>query len=391
MEPKTKTEPFAQSAVDLMKLAKVTVDEFFEIPVSAREELVQELADGLETIFQDYTTFVASCGTKQSYIPSLPPLTRCNQESRLGILWKKASAWVGITQPNAKKKATPEGSYHHRPTTSRGTQRLYIRLNTLHYVLAVLHSIDKSLSFFGRGQSRSPHNRLGGPGSASRRRIAPTRFEQARASLQGAILHVSEVAAYRLIFVDSNQWFSEGPYVGGVAAARIRPSLRVLKQNLNLLVTVLTERAQPVAVREVMKAVREAFLMALLAGGSDRAYARSDSELVEEDLGSLRRVFCSSGEGLVAEEVVEREVEVAEGIVGLMALPMEKLVEEFTTVACEASGLGLGGVVQKVPMPPTTGRWNRSDPNTLLRVLAHRNDDVANRFLKRTFQMAKRK
>lgn len=60
--PKSKTEPFAQSAVDLMRLAKVTVDEFYEIPVSSREDLVMELADGLETLFQDYTAFVASCG-----------------------------------------------------------------------------------------------------------------------------------------------------------------------------------------------------------------------------------------------------------------------------------------------------------------------------------------
>lgn len=60
--PKSKREPFAQSAVDLMKLAKVTVDEFFDIPVTARDEMVQDLADGLEAIFQEFTNFVASCG-----------------------------------------------------------------------------------------------------------------------------------------------------------------------------------------------------------------------------------------------------------------------------------------------------------------------------------------
>jgi len=60
--PRSKTEPYAQSAFDLMRLAKVTVDEFFEIPVSAREDMVQNLADGLESIFHEYTSFVASCG-----------------------------------------------------------------------------------------------------------------------------------------------------------------------------------------------------------------------------------------------------------------------------------------------------------------------------------------
>lgn len=45
-----------------MKLAKVTVDEFFEIQVGARDELVQVLADGLESLVQEYTSFIASCG-----------------------------------------------------------------------------------------------------------------------------------------------------------------------------------------------------------------------------------------------------------------------------------------------------------------------------------------
>lgn len=45
-----------------MKIAKETVEEFFEIPIGVTEELVQDLAAGLEHIFQDYITFVASCG-----------------------------------------------------------------------------------------------------------------------------------------------------------------------------------------------------------------------------------------------------------------------------------------------------------------------------------------
>lgn len=169
-----------------------------------------------------------------------------------------------------------------------------------------------------------------------------------------------------------------------------------------MLVSVLTDRAQPGAVKEVMRAAFEAFLMVLLAGGSERAFVRSDYDTVMEDFRSLKRSFCTSGEGLVAEDVVDREAEVVEGIIALMGLPTERLIEEFSIAACEASGIGgLGGGGeggaetpgrQKVlPMPPTTGRWNRADPNTVLRVLCHRNDDAANHFLKKTFQLSKRR
>jgi hypothetical protein len=50
--------------MELMKVARATVDEFAEIPASAKDEVVQDLVDGLESIFQDYISFVASCGTK---------------------------------------------------------------------------------------------------------------------------------------------------------------------------------------------------------------------------------------------------------------------------------------------------------------------------------------
>ena len=45
-----------------MKLAKDIIDEFFEIPIGITEDLVYYLAEGLEQLFQEYTTFVASCG-----------------------------------------------------------------------------------------------------------------------------------------------------------------------------------------------------------------------------------------------------------------------------------------------------------------------------------------
>ncbi|XP_008785335.4 protein unc-13 homolog [Phoenix dactylifera] len=383
--PRSKSEPYAQSAVDLMKLAKVTVDEFFEIPVGARDDMVQDLADGLETLFQDYVSFVASCGTKQTYVPPLPPLTRCSQDSTVVRLWKKASSPcnAGVDLPKASMNA--EGQ-EPKPSTSRGTQRLYIRLNTLHYVLAHLHSLDKSLSFFSRGRGPSPSGRA----ANSNRRLAPSyHFDLARSSVQSAIQHVSEVAAYRLIFLDSHRSFYDGLYLGDVADARIRPGLRILKQNLTLLISILIDRAQPIAVREVLRAAFEAFLMVLLAGGSERAFIRSDHEMILEDLRSLKKSFCMCGEGLVADDAVDREAEVAEGIVGLMGLSTERLIEDFSIAACEASGLG--GAGHKLPMPPTTGRWNRTDPNTILRVLCHRDDDAANRFLKTTFQLPKRR
>ncbi|XP_020225841.1 protein unc-13 homolog [Cajanus cajan] len=373
--PKSKSEPYAQSAAELVKFARTTVEQFFQIPIGITEDTVQELADALESLFQDYVIFVAACGTKQSYMPSLPPLTRCNRDSKLIKLWKKASPCGS----NLSELDHIHEGHHPKPSTSRGTQRLYIRLNTLHHLLTHINTIEKTLS-------HTP-----GVMASSNRKLTGPYFETLNSSIPAACQHVSEVAAYRLIFLDSNSVFYGSLYFGDVANARIRPALRILKQNITLMTTLVADRAQALAMKEVMKASFDAFLMVLLAGGNSRVFNRSEHAMIQEDFESLNRVFCTCGEGLIAEDLVQREAAVVEGIIALMGQYTEQLMDDFSTATCETSGIGVMGNGNKLPVPPTTGRWNRSDPNTILRILCHRNDRAANHFLKRTFQLAKRR
>ncbi|KAH9755588.1 hypothetical protein KPL71_015831 [Citrus sinensis] len=144
-ESESKSEPYAQSAVELMRNAKDTVDDFFEIPIGITDDLVHDLADGLQQLFREYTTFVASCGARHSYLPTLPPLKRCNSDSKFSKLWKKASPCTVAVEDVQQINGSNEG-HHPRPSTSRGTQRLHIRLNTLHYLVSYIHSLDKTLS-----------------------------------------------------------------------------------------------------------------------------------------------------------------------------------------------------------------------------------------------------
>ncbi|CAK8570600.1 unnamed protein product [Lathyrus sativus] len=387
--PKSKSELYAQSAAEFMKLAKTSVEEFFQIPIGITDELVQELADGLEGLIQDYMMFVAACGSKQSYIPVLPSLTRCSRDSKILQLWKKASPCATNLSELDHITGTNEG-HNPRPSTSRGTQRLYIRLNTLHYLLAHVHSLEKLLSQNLGLVPSTRHCFTNNLKTQSNKSGAY--FEILNSEIQAALQHVSEVAAYRLIFLDSNSVFYESLYVEDVANSRIRPALRILKQNLTFMTTLLLDRAQPMAMKEVMRASFDAFLMVLLAGGSSRVFNRSDQAMIQEDFESLNRVFSTCGEGLVSENVVEREAAVVEGVIGLMGQNTEQLMEDFSIATSETSEVGvMSNNGQKFPLPPTTGRWHRSDPNTILRVLCHRNDRAANNFLKRTFQLPKRR
>ncbi|CAL0316731.1 unnamed protein product [Lupinus luteus] len=387
--PKSKSEQFAPSAAELMKLAAATVEECFQVPIAITEDLVQVLADGLEILFQDYIMFVAACGSKQSYIPVLPSLTRCNPDSKLIKLWKKAAPCTsGCEQQHCTKVIHEAHHHHHKQSTSRGTQRLYVRLNTLHYLHTHIHSLDKAL-YLNPGVV--PSNRIRFAKNRRDQSSTSSYFESANLCIQAACQHVSEVAAYRLVFHDSRSVFYDSLYVGGVARGQIKPVLRILNHNISLLTTILTDRAQSLTLKEVMKAAFNSFLMVLLAGGSSRLFVRPDHEIIREDFEHLRRVFSNCVEGLIADNGVEGETALVEGVIALMSRSTEQLMEDFSVVTSEGSGIGILGNRQNLPMPPTTGKWNRSDPNTILRVLCYRNDRAANQFLKKTFQLAKRR
>ncbi|KAE8735981.1 hypothetical protein F3Y22_tig00000218pilonHSYRG00100 [Hibiscus syriacus] len=382
--PKSKSEPYAQSCEELTRSVNQMVKDFFDIPIGITDDLISDLAQGLEQIFQEYTTFVASCGSKQSYVPSLPPLTRCSRDSKFFKIWRMANPCsVGIQDMH--QLITTE-KHHTRPSTSRGTQRLYVRLNTLHYLSFHLQSLDKTLTLSPRVSTTKP-NHL----TDTRKHHGPSKsyFEHVNVAIQSACDHISEVAAYRLVFLDSKTLFYDSLYVGEVVNARITPLLRVLKQNLTLLTAILTDRAQALAMKEVMKACFEAFLLVLLAGGHSRFFERSDHQMIEEDFESLKMVFCTCGEGLIPDDVVQREAEPVEGVVMLMGQTTEQLAEDLSALTSESNGIDAIGSGQKLPIPPTI-RWDKGDPNTILRVLCHRNDRDANLFLKRSFQLAKR-
>lgn len=333
----------------------------------------------------------SSVGSKQNYIPVLPPLTRCHRDSKFIKLCKRATPCsIALEDPILHDIGPGKESLLSRPSTSRGTQRLYIRLNTLNFLLTHLNSLDKTL-FISCRDSRNC-TCVGANKKHHRNKISsPSYFELSRSSITTACQLVSEVAAYRLTFLDSNSVFYESLYAGGMVNSRIQPVLRVLKQNLTLLCAILSDHAQPLAIKEVMKASFEAYLMVLLAGGHSRYFYRSDHELIKEDFRNLKKTFSTCGEGLVAEDVIEKEAEIIEGVIDLMGENTEQLIEDYNVVTNETSGLMVEGTVDKLPMPPTTGMWNRTDPNTILRVLCHRVDRTANQYLKRSFHLGKRR
>ncbi|KAK7405541.1 hypothetical protein VNO78_06942 [Psophocarpus tetragonolobus] len=58
-----------------------------------------------------------------------------------------------------------------------------------------------------------------------------------------------------------------------------------------------------------MKASFDAFLMVLHAGVSNGVFNESNHQSIQEDFDGLKKLFCSFGEELIVENVVEKEAE----------------------------------------------------------------------------------
>ncbi|MCH82083.1 hypothetical protein A2U01_0002880, partial [Trifolium medium] len=160
--------------------------------------------------------------------------------------WKKAAQCNTGYEDTNQVNGTQEG-HNARPLTSRGTQRLYIRLNTLQYLFTSIHSLEKTIS---KNPGIVPSNRLRFANNRRTQTNNTSYFENVNFSILAACQHVSEIAAYRLVFHDSSSAFYDKLYVGGVTRGQIRPLLKIMKQNLIQMSTILTDKAQPLAMKE---------------------------------------------------------------------------------------------------------------------------------------------
>ncbi|KAA3456483.1 DNA topoisomerase 4 subunit B [Gossypium australe] len=121
----------------------------------------------------------------------------------------------------------------------------------------------------------------------------------------------------------------------------------------------------------------EGFVWVLLDGGPCRAFSDSDIILMEEDLLTLKEFFIADGEGL-PESLVEQEAKFAERILHMFSLQTETVIQMLMT-ASELISMGLDSNKQ--------GHTNLGDAHTLMRVLCHKKDREASKFLKVQYQL----
>ncbi|KAK8610409.1 hypothetical protein V6N13_081567 [Hibiscus sabdariffa] len=354
-DPKATRERFALSAVEVLRIVDEAFEAFFLLPISMHAAFLPDLAAGIDGCLQHYIFMAKSGCVSSTYVPTMPPLTRCSQRSKLPSVFK----WKEKTY-----KKPQGGAANANGNDCFGTPQLCCRINTLLYIQTQLDGLAK------REMSHSHDIAL----------------KLSAAACEEGIQQLCEAMANKVIFHDLSHLFWDGLYVGEVPSSRIEPFLQELDHHLEVMSSTLHENVRTRAITQVMKVSFDCFLLVLLAGGPARAFTLQDYETIEEDFKFLTDMFWSDGDGLPA-ELIEKFSTTINEILPLFKTDTDTLIEKFRNVTLESCSCSSKS---KLPLPPTTGQWGPTEPNTVLRILCYRNDEVAAKFLKKTYQLPKK-
>ncbi|KAG2634622.1 hypothetical protein PVAP13_2NG173900 [Panicum virgatum] len=342
--PGANRENFAPSSVEMLRVIGETLDAFFELPIPIHPALLPDLTTGLDRSLQLYVSKAKSgCGTRNSFMPQLPPLTRCEVGSKL--LFKKKEKPQNL-QVRVSQNGTTNGN------DPLGLPQLCVRLNTLQYIRDGLD----------------------------------IKFELCQAACQEGIQQICETTAYKVTFYDLGHVLWDTLYVGDTATNRVEVLLRELDPVLETISGMVHNKVRNRAITALMKATFDGFLLVLLAGGPLRAFTRQDSQVIEDDFRALRDLYLADGDGL-PEELVDKASSQVKNVLPLFRADSESLIERFKRMMVESNR---SASKNRLPLPPTTGHWSPNEPNTVLRVLCYRSDETATKFLKKTYNLPKK-
>ncbi|KAM0859118.1 hypothetical protein ACQ4PT_047402 [Festuca glaucescens] len=364
--PGANRDNFAPSSVEMLRIIGETLDAFFQLPIPMHPALLPDLTAGLDRSLQLYVSKAKSgCGSRNTFVPELPPLTRCEVGSKL--LFKKKEK-----PQNPQHRVSQNGSTN--GTDALGLPQLCVRLNTLQYIRSELENLEKKIKTCLRNVESAQADITDG---------LEVKFELCQAACQEGIQHLCETTAYKVTFYDLGHILWDILYVGDTASSRVELLLRELDPILETISGTVHIKVRNRAITALMKATFDGFLLVLLAGGPLRAFTCQDSQIIENDFRSLRDLFLADGDGL-PEELVDKASSQVKNVLPLLRADSESLIERYKRMMAASASKG------KLPLPPTTMHWSPNEPNTVLRVLCYRHDEAATRFLKKTYNLPKK-
>ncbi|PKI41406.1 hypothetical protein CRG98_038178 [Punica granatum] len=375
-EPLSSQQKQAASAVEVFRIIEETVDQFFGWNLRMNMTHLQAL---LSVIFHSLDAYLLKVSEqlvdKKHLLPSAPPLTRYT-EMNIPIIRRKVIEFtLNDNTVNGKLAAST-------------ISKLCIRLNTLQYIKKQIGILEGGLRKSWAELRSIENHKLGKeePPESSEEdfltydetvdELFVSTFTCIKDSSTDAIGKICDLIGSRMVFWDLRDTFLLWLYRDTVEDARLDRFLPQFDTVLDHICGVLDDSLRDLVVLSICRASLEGYVWVLLDGGSSRAFSDSDVLLMEDDLNTLKEFFIAEGEGL-PRSIVDQESKVAEHILHLYSFQTDVLIQMLLN-ASEHISSGLDS--QKRGNVP-------EDAQILIRILCHKKDREASKFLKRQYQL----
>uniref|UniRef100_A0A1D1XXQ8 GTP-dependent nucleic acid-binding protein engD n=1 Tax=Anthurium amnicola TaxID=1678845 RepID=A0A1D1XXQ8_9ARAE len=371
-EPLSSQQRLAASVVEVFRIIEENVDQFFNFNIPMDIIHLRSLLIG---IFQSLDTYllrlVSKLVDKKHLYPNVPALTRYKEA--LNPFMKKKS--VEYTVLEGKIINQLDGL-----TASK----LCVRLNTLHYIREQVDTLEESIKKSWK-QIHPVMDQFPGviiEGSETWTESIDelfTIFDEIRRTSFDASNMICDFIGTRVIFWDMRDTFLFSLYRENVENARLDVVIQQLDSILNHICDLVIETLRDQVILSVCQASMEGFLWILLDGGPSRAFSEVDISMVQEDLNMLKELFIASGDGL-PHAVVQKEAKLTQQILDVYELKTQTIIEMLMSASEHIS-------VESDPRKQE--KRLATDADTLLRILCHKKDREASKFLKRHYHLPK--
>lgn len=379
-EPLSSQQKHAVSVVEVFRMIEETVDQFFGLNLPVNITHLQALLSLVIHSLDAYLTKMVGQLVEKSHLyPPAPSLTRY-EETLVSIPRKKM---VELKILDDKYSNT---------LNQLTLSKLCIRLNTLQYIRNQIGLLEDAMRkswelvrpsvkrrWFNNVEEEAPEmlERTMSMSEESIDELFATTFDGIRNSITDAVAKHIDFTGTKAVFWDLREKFLFQLYHGGVERARMDSVLPNVDSVLNQICGLVDDTVRDTVVLSIFHASLEAYLWVLLDGGPSRAFSDSDIILMEDDLRALQDFFVADGEGL-PRSTVEREAKFAHQVLSLFSLQTSSIIQMLMTASEHIS-----------TRVQSRGHGHRSldDANTLIRILCHKKDTEASKFLKRQYRL----
>lgn len=384
-EPLSSQQRMATSIVEVFRIIEETVDQFFGLNLSMDITHLQAL---LSIIFHSLDAYLLKLLNqlvdKNHLYPLAPSLTRY-EETVIPIMKKKV----------LEHKLLEDGVCN--KLNELTVSKLCVRLNTLKYIQKQIGVLEDGIrkswalirpSVAQRRAKEEPletsENSLPSCPSCGEAvdELFVTTFNSIRDTATDSINKICDFTGARVMFWDLRDAFPFSLYRGNVEGARFDGVLPQIDTVLDHICGLIDDTLRDLVAFSICRASLECYVWVLLNGGPSRAFSDSDITLMEDDLNMLKEFFIADGEGL-PRSLVEQEANFAEQILSLYTLQTGTVIQMLMT-ASEQISSGLDSLNRG---SHSHDKMGLEDAQTLIRVLCHKKDRDASKFLKRQYQL----